>query len=276
MSDLIYARASDNVAALVTPSAFSGTTINANFPLTRIIDKDPATATKSTTTGDFRIVYDYTTDQRVDYVWLPMYNAPAGNIPRFEGNATNVWTAPTVSRTATVPAYRKDLPVGLIFDITAAANYITTGFRYWSLIIPNPSQVTAIGDPFISSRKRTTKNLLVGPERIRDRRKVLHPRADGGYFRYDRGTDIWSVRGRVIPTVDQEYEDYQSLWDDVSAGDPFAIVLESHLAAPEGLVVQWFGGFRQVNLSGRRSSSINYPLETFDFTWQMVPRGRAL
>lgn len=276
MSDLIYARASDNVAALVTPTAFAGTTINAMYPLTRLIDKDPATAAKSTTTGDFRIVWDFTGTQRVDAVWVPIHNAPAGISMRFEGHASSSWASPTVSATYTVPAYGGDLPRGVYIDITAAGGYSATGLRFWSLFVPNVGIVTAIGEIFIGSVKRTTRNLLVGVTRTRDRRVTMHQRHDGGYFKYDRGSDVWAADGRVIPTTDAEFSDYLTLCEDARGVlYPFPIVLEAHTAVPEGHLVQWLGGFRQVNRSGRPGGPVD-TIEELSFTWQMVPRGRAL
>lgn len=276
MADLIYHRPSDNVADTVTPSLLTGTA-NANFPLTRLYDGDPATAFKTTSTGDCRVVWDYTSAQRVDCVWVPIHNALAGTVLRFEGHTANTWATPTVSATHTVQAYRQGLPQGVFIDVTAASGYSASGLRYWSLFVPNTGIVTALGEIIISSRKRTTKNLLRGVQRDQSRLQTRHARADGGFFKYDRGVTTWAVRGRVIPTSDTVYDDYVALWDDTKDGiEPFGIVLEGDHAVPEGIVVEWVGGFRQTNQSGRRSSSVNYPIEAFDFTWQMVPRGRAL
>ena len=262
------------MAATVTPTAHTGT-FNANFPLTRLYDRDPATAAKTTSTGDCRILWDFGAAQRVDAVWIPIHNAVAGTILRFEGHTANTWAPPTVSATHTVQAYGGDLPRGVYIDVTAAVGYTTTGFRYWSLFVPNAGIITALGEIFISSRKRTTRNLLIGLQRPRDRRVTMHERADGGYFKYDRGTDAFTVEGRVIPRTDAEYADYLTLFEDVRGPlYPFPIVLEPWASVPEGRLMQWVGGFRQVNKSGR--VSIPTTIEELSFTWQMVPRGRAL
>jgi len=269
MSDLVYARRTDNVAAAVTPVVFSGTTMNALYPLTRAIDLDPATAAKSSSTGDFRIVWDFTAAQRVDAVWIPMWNALAGVVARFEGHTSNTWGAPTVSRNYTVPAYGGDMPRGAFFDITAAAGYSTSGLRYWSLFVPNTAIITAIGEVFISSQKRTVKNLLVGVSRPRDRRVIRHPRQDGGLFQYDRGSDTFSIEGRVIVNGD-DYSDYLALHEDARGSVyPFPVVIEPDATVPEGYLVQWVGGFRQTNRSAPN-------IEELSFSWQMVYRGRAL
>lgn len=271
---LYYSRRSDNVAATATPTLHTGT-INANFPLSRLYDRDPATAAKTTSTGDCRILWDYTTARRVDAVWIPIHNAVAGTILRFEGHTANVWTAPTVSATYTVPAYGGDLPRGVYINITTAAGYTTTGFQFWSLFVPNTGIVTALGEIFISTQLRTTRNLLVGLGRPRDRHVTRHARADGGLFQYDRGTDAFTVDGRVIPTTNTVYDDYLALFEDArGAFYPFPIVLDATASVPEGRLVQWVGGFRQSNKSGRVAAPTT--IEELAFTWQMVPRGRAL
>lgn len=266
MSDLSYARWSDIVSDAVTPTQETGT-VNANFPLTRANDLDPATATKSTTTGDYALQWDWGSAQRVDAVWIPMYNMPAGTVVHFQLSAAAAWGAPTVDATVTVPAYGGDLPRGLFLDITTASGYSAGGFRYGRLFVPNPSQVTAIGEVVISSRLRTVRNLLGGVRRPRGRKLVLHERNDGGFFRYDRGVSTWRVTGRVHVQA-AEYADYLALFEDVrGAFRPFPIVLNPADATPEGFLVQWLDEFAPTNL---------YNFETLDLTWQMVPRGRAL
>lgn len=267
MSDLLYTHPSDNVGSLVTPVVFAGTTMNALYPLTRLVDKDPATTAKSSTTGDYRIVWDYTTPQRIDGVWIPMYNWPAGVIPRFEGHTSNTWAGPTVSRSRTTPAYRGDLPRGLFFDIRTDPAYTTTGLQFWSLFVPNAGLITAIGDVYPFRIVRETVNVLAPLDEAVGRRVTMHPRNDGGYFKYDRGTDTYVASGRVL-CDDDAYADYDGLHADAKGVfSPFGIVLNPDDATPEGRIVQWPGDFVTSKIEGHRGAGV---------TWQMVPRGRAL
>lgn len=267
MSALVYAWDTDNVAAAVTPTVHTGT-INANFPLSRLYDRDPATAAKTTSTGDCRILWDYTAAQRVDAIWIPIHNAVAGTVIRFEGHTANLWTTPTVSATYTVPAYGGDLPRGVYIDVTTAAGYTTTGFRYWSLFVPNTGIITALGEIFISSRKRTTVNVLQGFRKPRGRLVSHHKRSDGGFFQYDRGVNEVSFSGSIRANS-THYADYLAIFEQAKGSfRAFPIVIDAHEAVPEGFLVQWIGGFDV--------TEAHITLTSIAFTWQMVPRGRAL
>lgn len=266
MSDrnLLYSLPSDNVAALVTPTVVTGT-INSAFPLTRLYDLDPATHVKTTGTGDFRLQWDFTTAQRIDAIWIPMYNMPAGNIPRFEGSASASWGSPTLSASRTVPAYLGGLPRGLFIDLRHVTGYSTSGFRYWSLIIPNPSQITAIGEAFLSKSLRNTRNYAQGLSTTRSRVAYFHPREDDGMFVNDRHTDRFNLAGSVV--VDTRDSAINDLWSDCLGGVlPFPIVLHPEDSVPEGHYVRWMGEWTHQNNEGT-IGSVSLPLS-------MVGRGR--
>lgn len=264
---LIYARRSWNVAAVGALTQQDGST-NALFPVARAVDRDPATATKSTSTDDYALQWDWTTPQRVDAVWIPMYNMPAGTVVHFQLNAAASWAGPTVDGTVVVPAYGGDLPRGLFLNLTGVAGYSVGGFRYGRLYVPNPSQITAIGEIFIASQIGTLPNLLIGVTRPRGRVLTKHERNDGGYFQYDRGQNTWKANGGVY-TDAAEYADYLAIFEDARGSFyPFAIVLHVDEANPEGYVVQWEGEFTPKNMFTDH--------EELSFTWSMVPRGRAL
>lgn len=271
---LWYSRHSDNVSALVTPTLQTGT-INVLRPITRLIDRDPATATKTTSTGDSRWLWSYPAPQRIDGLWLPMYNSPAGTALRLEGHTSNSWASPLVSVSVTVPPYGGDLPRGLFFNVTAHPAYSDSGLQYWSLLVPNAGIITALGEAFLSRQLRTTRNLLIGIERPRGRRVTRHERADGGSFRYDRGTDTFEARGRVNVNA-EEYADYLALFEDARGSFyPFAVVLNPEQATPEGYVMQWVGDFAPAN-TDVPGPTLDGQRESIPITWQMVPRGRAL
>lgn len=264
---LIYARRSWNVAAAGSLTQQDGTT-NALYPVSRAVDRDPATATKSTSTDDYALQWDWASAQPVQGVWIPMYNMPAGTVVHFQMDAAAAWGSPTVDATVVVPAYGGDLPRGLFLNITEAAGYSVSGFRYGRLYVPNPSQVTAIGEIFIASQIATVPNILIGATRPRGRAVTMHQRNDGGSFKYDRGHGTWKVNGQVYADAD-EFDDYLAIFEDARGSlYPFAIVLHVDEATPEGYVVQWDGEFSPSNMF--------IDQEDLSFTWAMVPRGRAL
>jgi hypothetical protein len=268
MSDLIYARPSDDVAAAVTPTLKTGT-INALYPITRLIAGDPKLAAKTTSTGDSRWLWTFNDPQRVDAVWLPMYNSPPGTVLRWEGHTADDWSSPTVSVSVTVPAYGGDLPRGLFFDVTADPDYDEAGLEYWSLFVPNGSLITALAGIFISARKRTGINLEHGVARPRMRLVTAHERADGDLFIYDRGQNLLSIRGRLITDTAAGYDDYLLLHEDCRGPlYPFPVVIDGHHATPEGLLVRWMNGY-EAQFAGVADDFVNVE-------WQMVPRGRAL
>lgn len=272
---LWYARRSDNVAGLVTPTPFAGTTINALYPLTRLIDRDPATAAKSSSTGDFRIVWDFTAPQAVAAVWIPIHNAPAGIVMRFEGHTSSAWSTPTVSRNYTVPAYGGDLPRGVFINLTIDPGWSASGLRFWSLFVPNVGLITALGEVFLASQLRTTRNLLIGIQRPRGRVVTMHERNDGGFFKYDRGSNTFMALGRVNVGAD-EFADYLAIHEDARGSlYPFAVVLNPEQPTPEGYVMQWLGEFNPTNLDVP-GPNLTGQRDSVDLTWQMVPRGRAL
>ena len=268
---LWYARPSKNVAALVTPTLNTGT-INALYPITRLIDNDPATATKTTSTGDSRWLWSFAGAQRIDGFWLPMYKAAAGTVIRFEGHTSDLWTAPDISRSLTVPAFRgsgsRALPRGLFIDVRTDPNYTTVGKQYWSLFVPNAGIITALGEAFLASEIETVRHFQYGLNRPRSRNLAQHARADGGWFTYSRGTDAFRWSGSVL-AGSTEYDAYLELHEDCDGGRlPFAVVFDSHLANPEGFLMQWASGF------GARADFFAHDLVQME--WQMVPRGRAL
>lgn len=267
--DLLVCRPSDNVATSGAAWAeFSGTTINVNYPLTRLDLQDPAKGTKSTTTGDFRIVKDFGSAQRIDAVWIPKHNVPAGGTIKIEGHTSNTWGAPACTISYTVPTYLGGLPIGVFVDVRQATGYSTGGFQYWSIYVVNPSQATALTCPILCASLTNLPNLFRGITRPRNRLTVTNLSDDGGEYTYDLGEQGWSVAGQVRAGL-TAYAAYLDLWGDCRDNvRQFAVVLDTHLAQPEGFVVKWQGGFSPTNTQKSR--------EMLQITWRQRNRGGAL
>jgi hypothetical protein len=270
MAELVYGHPSDNVLRLGggTLTQSTGTT-DPLYPVTNAIDDDPANPTYSTGTGDYALQWAFGGATRVDLVWIPMHNFPAGTVIRFEGNNGAAWGAPTLSKTYTVLPYRGDMPRGIFLDLTTVAGYTTSGFTHWRLFVPNPGKITGVGEVYGISTKRTTRNLFRGVQRPRIRTRIRHPRADGGWFRYDRGTVPRPIQGEVRANT-TVYAAYLALWEDCTDGGDFyfPVVLDSHLDDPEGLVMLWESDISPTNVHAVH--------EMLEVVWSEAPRGRAL
>lgn len=161
MSELLIGRADLNVAADATITASDE---DADYPAEYLVDGNVARPAKlTTTTGSW--VFDFGAAQRIDLVAFGPHNLTAGlsNVV-FQGNATNVWSGPTLSATITIPAYRDDgQSVNPWKDLTGVSGYSASGFRYWRLNFgtANADDI-AIGEIALYSAKTTLKNFRIG------------------------------------------------------------------------------------------------------------------
>lgn len=261
--DLIYGLPSGRLAGTVTQE--TGIT-NSLYPVSRAVDGDPARATKSTSTGDYALQWDFGTAQPVGFALIPMYGIPAGTVVQFQLNSSASWPG-AINVSVTVPAFRGDLPRGLFFDTQAEGG--ESGYRYARLFVPNPGRISAIGDIWIANALLRTRNLFQGLEEYRDRVVTTTPRNDGGAFKYDRGTDIYEPHSAVVSDDDAVFADYEELFHEVrGVYRPFPVVLRPTDPVPEGLYMEWRGGHRIKQTDG--------DVRSLQVSWAMVPRGRAL
>jgi hypothetical protein len=103
-----------------------------------------------------RIVGDYGSARRIDGMALPNSNIPAGTVMRAELNATNVWTAPTVSVNVTMGAHGLDGHVASPWaDFTTASGYSVGGFRYCSWYVPVTAYQPWLGELLVMQQLRS-------------------------------------------------------------------------------------------------------------------------
>src|SRR4051812_22337747 len=116
--NFIYQKPTDNVADAGVVAVNTGAA-DATYPASYLTDKNPARPAKLTgTTGSW--VWTFAAPQRLDLVALIHHNLTAGLDVKIQGNATNVWGAPTLSQAITIPAYRGDFPTNPWLDLATA------------------------------------------------------------------------------------------------------------------------------------------------------------
>jgi hypothetical protein len=168
MSDARYAKPTDELGHLVTPTLATGTA-DANYPVTNVTNFNPDQVFLTTTSGAVDIVWDSLSAVDVQLFSLHHYNIPAGHAGvRFQRSNDPTFAAITIDGALTIPAYPNPglpLPIGL--DVTTVSGYNgATGLRYSRLHIPTPTQKTGIGSALLWSTKRV------------DIRNVLYPVLD--------------------------------------------------------------------------------------------------
>ena len=263
--NLLYSKPSDLVTSLATVALKTGTP-NTVYPISRLTDGDPATHFKTLNTDDVRVTFHFSGAQRLDGVWIPMYNWPAGTVVKFEGNTADSWPG-TFSVSVTVPEFLGDMPRGLFINLFDAVGYSATGFEWWSLLAVNPGQVTSIGEVYLSQNVQGARHLENDVSENRARTVAVNQREDGNTFRDDRGTDQLVFEGSVsVPWAEMKV--LRSLWGSVHGEfTPFPIVFEVYEDQPEGVIVRWVSPWR----------STWDPSETkfkIDLVFDMVIRGR--
>jgi hypothetical protein len=201
--NLLFGHYSDNVAPNAIVSIGGSGVVDAAYPLANLVDRNPALPAKFTTTT-VRIVFAFAAAQRVDVVALLHHNLDAGlgNV-KIQGNATNLWTAPTFSATFTIPAYHEDgMPVNPWLDLTGLTGYSTSGFQYWSLVVSSVnSKAIALGDIWLGKQKRTlVRNIEWGSDEADEWPAIVHETDFGVKTVYPFGTKRRSLSGTIKTT----------------------------------------------------------------------------
>lgn len=130
MADLIFNHHADNIIGQATATAAGGT-LNLLYPLEHLSTCNPALPCKFTTL-QCRIVFDFGAPVHVPFPVLIHHNLNVA--AKWQGNATNVWTAPTLSVAFPIGALDYDgYRANIHLDVRAATGY--AAFRYWSFVV---------------------------------------------------------------------------------------------------------------------------------------------
>jgi hypothetical protein len=158
VGNLKYARPSDIITSQLTWSVVAGNiSSDPEYGLAALYDGKMSKPLKfiDEPVAAIRIVGDAGSARRFDAMALPNSNIPAGTVMRAELNATNVWTAPTVSVNVTMGAAGLDGHVASPWaDFTSATGYSPSGFRYCSWFIPVISVQPWLGELLVMSNLR--------------------------------------------------------------------------------------------------------------------------
>jgi hypothetical protein len=150
MAKLVYQLTADNLAAsgTITPS-----TEDSIYPIENLYDSNPAKPMRFTsTTGN--IVWNFGSATQVDFIAIIHHNLTPGLEVRFQGNATDSWSSPSLNQLLTVPADDLDnYPNNIYEDITDLS---PRTYQYWRLVVVGTNAANvALGEVWISNQIRT-------------------------------------------------------------------------------------------------------------------------
>lgn len=149
MSNLLFGKPTDNIAANATITVGSGTG-DAGYPPANLADLNPAKPAKLTTTTG-RFVFEFPAPVTLEEFAIIHHNLTAGlaNV-KVEANSSNSWPG-VVSVPITIPAYRSDgFPGNPHVDLTGTAAY-----KWWSLDFGTASGAPIqIGEVWMGTTRR--------------------------------------------------------------------------------------------------------------------------
>jgi hypothetical protein len=269
MAHLLFGHHSDNVAPNATISVFSGTE-DANFPLANLIDLDPSLPGQFTTTTG-RVVFDFTTAQRVDVGAIIHHNLTPGLAGvRIEANATNSWGAPSFSASFVIPAdHEDDMPVNPWLDLTVLPGYSAGGFRYWSIVVANANaEAIALGEIVLVATKRTlVRNIDWGADEPEEWPRIVHETDFKVKTVYPYGTKQRSLFGN-IKTTDAGLAALRSFHRD-SFGEARAVLIVPDPNDNDAL-------FARITTSSIRPRRVFLDLNELPFAVEELSRGLSL
>jgi hypothetical protein len=260
---LIYCRPSDNIianATTVTPS-----TEATGYDVENLWDGNPAKPWKATA-QTANIVFDFGVATSIELVALIHHNLTAGLEVRIQGNATNVWSGPTLNQAFTIAAYDQDgFPVNPYLDLTAIAH----SFRFWRLVIVGTNAANvAIGEMWLSATKRTlVKGVAAGFKHGASRPLIEHVTDYQVSTIYDLGAKVRSWDGRIM-TTSADLLTLQAWWD-ACRGRALPTLLVPDPTVSEIALVRW----RSMERSFERIYDKYNPVEV---GWTEVSRGLVL
>lgn len=270
---LVYGKPSENVASLATLELDSGAA-NANYPLSYLVDGYAHTPFLSAAISTAVFIHGtFSGAQRIDVVFIPMHNIPAGTNVRFRMHASDDRTNSTVNAAVTVDAWGSDgMPPGIYCDLTGVSGYSSGGFQHFWLEVPSIAQIVAIGELVLYSRKRTFRPFLLGESRSHRRIASVHRTSSGGRIGVvDRRSTERGIRGRLVGEYSDQntIADLLTLYQDCKGPvSPFMAVQHAD-STHAGLWVEW----TEEEFAPVYEADRYIPVET---SWRERSRGRIL
>lgn len=223
----IYTKHSDNVAPDATKTIQLGTDPqDSNYGPDTLTDDNPAKVAKiNSTTGAWQ--FDFGSAQRLDLIALIHHTFDAGADVKIEGSAAPNWagspvTAAEFSASIVIPTWigaaESRWPVNPWLDLTNAAGYSASGFRYWRLIVTGNSQNLQLGQVIMTASIRQ-----MNPDRQWEyvtstlRRKIDNRTEFGVPTIYSRYSPQVRIEGTI--RADDDFNDeLNAQWEDVDGG----------------------------------------------------------
>ena len=128
-------------------ASLTASNYSVNYPPTNLLDSRLTRIFRSTGTS-VNIVFDNLSAVSVDSILIARHNLTSSATVTLEGNATDVWTSPSVSESVTYDA-------GIM-----RKSFTTASYRYWRLVISdgtNPDGYIQIGRAWIGADYTTPK-----------------------------------------------------------------------------------------------------------------------
>ena len=236
--NLIYQHGSDQVAGAATVTVGLGTE-DPEYPVAGLTDGNPAKPAKLLETSGAWL-FDFGAAQRVDAVAIPHHNLTAGLEVRIQGNAANVWGAPTFNQAITIPTWRGDgWPIGPWLDLTGLAGYAVGGFQYWRLIVVGVNAApVALGQVWLGETLRTLSPNISWGARDGEAHKITEHETDFGVvLSYDFGLLRRTLAGD-LDAPDATRTAVLNWWRSTNGrARPFIIVPDGTIN--EALMVRW-------------------------------------
>jgi hypothetical protein len=243
-TDIAYARPSDNIANLGTPSV-SG--LSAATPIGNAYDLDPGSAVVFTGASPWWIKWNFGAlgASYAPIQWLVFsafnYTAATGRTLRFQAHATDAFTTPTINYlvpalpVATASPFLQNFAV----DLTGLAGISYLATHVWVRLLFTDSggnPVPVFGDVFLAKTRRLLLNVENGVEYGSAYPKVQRPTPAGRKFSYSQGIrERWIEGGQQWSAA--EWIDVELLYDDALGGvKPFPM---QRVQTEEPMLVQF-------------------------------------
>ena len=265
MSTFLYTRPTERLGGTV---AVQSGTAPEGYPPENLDDGLPSKPAKlAETTGAW--TRDLITATRVDFCAVIHHNLTAGLNVRLQGNATDVWTAPTVDVPFTITTPHIDLfTKNLWVDLTQAVPVLANRtMRWWRLVVVAANAAPIIVGEwamYTTVRNFGIRNISKGSKRTTWRPSVTHETDLLVRRSFDLGTTIRAVTVELEATTSTQTD--VEAWRRSAGGEVVPFVIVPHREEDEA----WFVTFLEPEFSWTREHR-NYNPMTLQF--QEVTRG---
>ncbi len=230
MSVPYYLPWSGNLLRTATLSVVAGG--DSDYPIANVVDGNPAWPAKNSGTT-LRIVADLGTATPAGLAAAIHHNLGNSTVLRLQGNATNVWTAPSLdvafpTRTGLVGGYRENA----LLDFRASV----ASYRYYSFVVPSANAVAVwFGQLWLGVPINFHDDFRTDSYSIRRMNTVLENLTYGEVsLRLNKGFVRRAVTGTIRARL-QDVQQYLDLFDALS-GSAEPVLVMPDPAAPIGIM----------------------------------------